>query len=415
MREAEQLVSEDAAVAETATRRKLTTVELRAIKIIDPRRGAAEVAGESSRIPWYRRLRLLSFLVLVAAPTVTWGAYLTFVASYAYTSEFRVAVRSVEPMQMMSFSSILGLGNLSQSAQGANAIVQYLRSRKAVEDIDKSLGVRASFSSPSLDYLSRLHDDGEIEQLVRYWQRMIDAYYETSTGTIIVRVTAFSGEQAYSIASEAVKLSERLVNEMSERARRDSVAVAESGVEKSKTQLTAATDKLRDLRNRYNIIDPKLSAESISALFNKIRQDLINKRVIVETMQKSLNPDAPSLIEAQAQLRALERQAEALGGEATKGDGSRAPILSTAISSFEQATSEFDFATKFYESELAALKQAEIEASRQQLYLATIVPPEPPEEASFPRPALGTLKVFLVALALWLVGAVAVSAIREHR
>jgi capsular polysaccharide transport system permease protein len=415
MREAEQLLSEEATLAETATSRNLPAVELRSGDIIDPRRGVAEVVSEHARIPWYRRLRLLSFLALVAAPTVAWGAYLTFFASYAYTSEFRVAVRSVEPMQMMSFSSILGLGNLSQSAQGANAIVQYLRSRKAVEDVDKSLGVRAFFSSPSVDYLSRLHDDGEIEKLVRYWQRMIDAYYETSTATIIVRVTAFSGEQAYSIATETLKLSEKLVNEMSERARRDTVAVAESGVAKSKTQLTAATDKLRDLRNRYNIIDPKLSAESISGLFNKIRQDLINKRVIVETMQKSLDPDAPSLIEAQAQLRALERQTEALGGEATKGDGSRAPILSTAISSFEQATSELDFATKFYESELAALKQAEIEAGRQQLYLATIVPPEPPEEASFPRPALGTLKVFLVALALWLVGAVAVSAVREHR
>jgi capsular polysaccharide transport system permease protein len=343
------------------------------------------------------------------------GAYLTFFASPAYTSEFRVAVRSVEPMQMMSFSSILGLGNLSQAAQGANAIVQYLKSRKAVEDVDKSLGVKAMFSSPDLDYLSRLDDDGEVERLVRYWQRMIDAYYETSTGTIIVRVTAFSGAQAFAIAAETLKQSEKLINEMSERARRDTVVVAESGVAKSKAQLAAATDKLRELRNKYNLIDPKLSAESISGLVGKERQDLINKRVMVETMQKSLNADAPSLVEAQAQLKALERQVQALGGEATKGDGSPAPILSTAISSFEQATSELDFAAKFYESELAALKQAEIEAGRQQLYLATIVPPEPPEEASFPRPALGTLKVFVVALALWLVGAVAVSAVREHR
>jgi capsular polysaccharide transport system permease protein len=410
MRDWEQLTSEEDTLA-GATAARNVAVARRSGEVVDAHRHGAE----DTRFPWRRHLRLISFLALVAEPTLMCGAYLTFFASPAYTSEFRVAVRSVEPMQMMSFSSILGLGNLSQAAQGANAIVQYLKSRKAVEDVDKSLGVKAMFSSPDLDYLSRLDDDGEVEKLVRYWQRMIDAYYETSTGTIIVRVTAFSGAQAFAIAAETLKQSEKLINEMSERARRDTVVVAESGVAKSKAQLAAATDKLRDLRNKYNLIDPKLSAESISGLFGKERQDLINKRVMVETMQKSLNADAPSLVEAQAQLKALERQVQALGGEATKGDGSPAPILSTAISSFEQATSELDFASKFYESELAALKQAEIEAGRQQLYLATIVPPEPPEEASFPRPALGTLKVFVVALALWLVGAVAVFAVREHR
>ncbi len=359
--------------------------------------------------------RAISFIVIVVIPVFLSGLYFALIQSSGYVSEFRVSVRSAEPMQMAGFASLFGLSSMSQSSQSANAIVQYLRSRKAAEDLDRDVGIRAMFSDSSLDYLSRLSKDSEVEKFVRYWGRMIDAYFETSTGTITVRVTAYTPNDAYVVAMDSLKLSEKLVNDMSERMRRDTVRIAEDGVRKAQEGLLAANSKVRELRDRFNIIDPKVSAETIAKLVSGLRQDLIAKRINLEVLQKSLKPDAPSIVELQAKIKALEGQLAQLGGESTQTGSTHGQTLSSAMSNFQEVVSEVDFATKYYESALASLKQAEQEASRQQLYLAIVVPPGEPQEAAFPRPLMDSLKVLLVALAVWMIAVVGVAAIREHR
>jgi capsular polysaccharide transport system permease protein len=65
-------------------------------------------------------------------------------------------------------------------------------------------------------------------------------------------------------------------------------------------------------------------------------------------------------------------------------------------------------------SALVALETARVEANRQQIYLTVIVPPQLPEEANFPKPLRLIGLTVLCALALWLIGAFLLFAIREH-
>jgi capsular polysaccharide transport system permease protein len=88
--------------------------------------------------------------------------------------------------------------------------------------------------------------------------------------------------------------------------------------------------------------------------------------------------------------------------------------LNSVLGSFQQLADDKTFAEKAYLGALSALETAKMDAARQQIYLSTIVPPDLPEEPSFPRPFRQILVVFGVTTALWLIGWLGVHTVREH-
>ena len=163
---------------------------------------------------------------MVVAPTLAAAYYTTFWASNRFVSEFRVAVRSIQPIKTGGMADLFGFAGVSQAGNNSNAVVQYLQSRQAINDLGGAKTVQVVYDDPSIDWFSRLRAGPPIEELTRYWDRMVDSYYKLSTGTIIVRVSAFRPSDAYRIAAQLLANAEALVNRLSERARSNFVAFA---------------------------------------------------------------------------------------------------------------------------------------------------------------------------------------------
>jgi len=96
--------------------------------------------------------------------------------------------------------------------------VQYIGSRDIIDDIGKALDLREMFSRSEADWLSRLQLPVSIEELVRYWKNQVDPFYDVTNGTIVVRVRAFTADDALKLAQAIFASSEHLVNDMSARA-----------------------------------------------------------------------------------------------------------------------------------------------------------------------------------------------------
>ena len=369
--------------------------------------------GATSRAAWLGRPRLLSFLVVVVLPTVLAGLFLSCWASNRYVSEFRVAVRSVQPVRSTDFPSLLGLSGMSQAGNDSQAVVQYLQSREPLEELDRRIGLRSRFEDTEVDRWSRLSPKQAVEGYVRYWRSMLDAYYETTTGTIIVRVAAFKPQDALAIATNCLSLSEDLVNRMSARTRADTVSFAEQEVATAQTHLSEINAKLRDLRDRDKMLDPRKSAESSMMLAAKMTDQISQLNAQLALQRSNLSETAPSVAVNKERLAALQAELQKVNGQITASSSSAQPLTSV-IGDFDQLESEAAFAEKAYQGALTALETARMEANRQQIYLATIVRPALPEEPSFPKPLKDTGLVFGVALLLWAIGLLAVQAVREH-
>ncbi len=361
------------------------------------------------RVPWTP----ISFFLFVLVPTFALGAFWFAVASPRYESEFRVAVRSTEPLKSVAMPAILGLAGNSQTTNDSQAVVQYLQSREPVDELDNRIGLRGLYTADTIDWWSRLGDKEPIEGVVRYWRNYVDAYFETSTGTIIVRTKAFSPQAAFDIARQLKQLSEALVNRMSERSRADAVAFAEQAVKGAEARLAAASAKIRELRDSQNILDPRETAKSSAELAAKIAAEISELNVQIADQRKNLGDDAPSVKSNLDRLDSLKRELKAVGSTVTSSDQSSKP-LSSVIGAFERLDGENQFAERAYQGAMAALEAARMEAARQQIYLATIVEAAKPQEPVYPRPMRDTLVAFVGFFALWGMGLLAVRAIREH-
>ena len=383
-----------------------------------PVRAWSEAATQRTR-RWLTPTRL-SFIVVVLLPTLVTAVYALAIASNRYVSEFRVAVRSIERQKSGGLSDLLGFGGVSPTGNDSYAVVQYLQSRQAIADLGGAPTVAKMYGGDGVDWFSRLDPGATIEKITRYWDRMVESTYENSTGTIIVRVAAFAPDDAREVAAKLLTNSESLVNKMSDRAHHDSVDFAEREVAEAQARLDAVREKIRNLQDREAILDPTKSAETTLAIAAKLKEQIARLSAEMATQRARLSDDAPSVVGTRNTIMGLQRELASVESEATSkgapqpGQSASDRPLTSILGRFQQLADDKTFAEKAYLSALSALETAKMDAAKQQIYLATIVPPGVPEEPSYPKPLRQILIVLGVAASLWLIGLLGVHTVREH-
>jgi capsular polysaccharide transport system permease protein len=292
--------------------------------------------------------------------------------------------------------------------------VQYLASRAIIDDLGDTLNLQQMFSRSEADWLARLDLPVSIEDLVRYWKRQVDAFFDATNGTIVVRACAFTPQDALRLAEGILASSERLVNGLSARARRDAMRNAEGEVGRAEKRLKSALTRLRDFRDKEGIIDPRKTADATVALAGRVRDEIVRADTELSTLKQYMRDDAPSVKMLEARVKSLEAQRRAVESEVTDTEKTRSEALSRVMGSYEQLESERMFAENTYQHALQALDRSRIDADRQQVYLATFVRPTLPEEALYPRRLRDVGIVFLIAVVTWAIGGFAFQSVRDH-
>jgi capsular polysaccharide transport system permease protein len=359
-------------------------------------------------------LHWLSFILVVVLPTALAALYYFLIAADQYLVEFRFGLRSVTPARNAAVVLLQQSLANSQSGLDSYAIVQYAESREIIDDLEPRLDLRAIFSRPEADWPARLHLPASIEQLVRYWRRQVDAFYDATDGTVTVTVRAFTPQDAFTLAQAIAASCERLVNSLSARARRDALRDSKDEVARSETRLEAALARLREFRDEQGIIDPHKNAASTLALSGRLHDELVHSEAELSALRTYLHRDAPSVRLLEAKIQSLAARERAVAGAVTTGEKPAAPGLSRLISSYDELTTERNFAEIAYRHALAALDRARENANRQQVYLAVFVAPSLPEEALYPHRLRTVAIVLSAAFAIWGIGSLVVHSIRDH-
>jgi capsular polysaccharide transport system permease protein len=359
-------------------------------------------------------LRGLSFAALVLVPVAVAGAYYFAVAADQYVAEFRFTLNTIDPPRLDPLSLFTGSATQSPAALESQILVQYMTSRAIVDEIGGSLDLRRLFAPPQADWWARLPHPASIEELVHYWRGQVDPSYDPGNGTVTVKVRGFAPADALSLSQAIVAASEKLVNDLSLRARRDTLAHAESELAQAESRLKSVLGDLRAFRDREGLIDPARTAEASGALSTRLRDDLVRANSQLSTLRAYMRDDAPPVKVLKARIRSLEAQQRLLAREMTDPDASRSDTLSRVLGSYEQLESERKFAETAYQHALQSLDQTRSSADRQHVFIASFIPPSLPEEALYPRRwrSLGT--VALMALAVWGIGGLSVQSIRDH-
>ena len=159
------------------------------------------------------------------------------------------------------------------------------------------------------------------------------ATIDTPSGIITLEAMLLTPEDAHRLAQLVVERSESLVNDISQRSRRDTLARAESELDLAKERVRKAREALLAFRNTSKSIDPVADATSIGETIRSLMQE----KGKVENDRASLvgvvSEKSPVKRQLDARISNLDAQIAKLQEQLTTP--SENPAISGQIASFE--------------------------------------------------------------------------------
>lgn len=355
----------------------------------------------------------LVFFFTVAVPTALSIIYFGLFASDMYISESRFVVRSPGKASISPLGAFLGASGFSNAGVEGYAVVDYVRSRNALADVNRDGLLTKIYGGDKASIIDRFggpFGGTSTEHLFKYFGNKVKVDYDTSTQITKLSVQAFAPGDARQLNERLLKQSEQLINRLSARGRNDAIASAHREVNEARDKARAAAVAMAAFRNEKRIIDPEKQATINLQMASKLQDSLIAQQTQLAQLLAYTpdNPQIPSLRIAIANIqREIERQSLRVAGSSTS--------LSAAASQYQQLQFNAEFASKQLAIALASLQDALNEAAKQQVYVERIAEPNMPDYPLEPQRLRGMITTLLLGLLIWGVTTTLLAGIREHR
>jgi BexC/CtrB/KpsE family polysaccharide export inner-membrane protein len=353
------------------------------------------------------------FWATVVLPTLLAFFYFGLLASDVYISESRFVVRSPEKSSASPLGMILNAGGFASANEENFAVVDYVRSREALADVNKDRLVSQTYGAGDISALDRFggpFGKTSNEHLYRYFNKKVDIEFDTSSQVTTLTVRAFTPDTARKLNERLLQQAESLVNRLSERGRRDAIASAQTEVTEARDRARTAILALSRYRNQSGIIDPEKQAAINLQMVSKLQDALLLEQTQL-TQLEVYTPKNPQIPAARTRIKMLKREIERQSSYVAGAPGS----LSAAASQYQQLVFDAEFAGKQLAVALSALQEAQNEARKKQVYVERIAQPNLPDYALEPRRLRGILATFVLGLLAWGVVTTLLAGIREHR
>lgn len=369
-------------------------------------------AKHSALSEWLKKRRW--FLLLVALPTMLAALYYGLIASDIFVSESRFVIKSPDQKrsQTSTLANLVQTTGLSGGQEQTNEVLTYVRSRDALRALEKNANIRDKFATSQADFLSRFpqpFSDNSFESLFKYYGKRIDALMDTEAGTAVIKVEAFTPQDAYVINRQLLDLSEALVNRLNERARTKGITEAQRQVDLATLRAKNSRIALAEYRNAKALIDPEKQAVGVLEISNTLTGERAALQAQLDIMRR-LTPNNPSIPALRNRINAISVQIASQDNRVVgTGNG-----IASKLGGYENLLVEQEFATESLTAANAALVQARAEAQRQQFYLERVVDPNTPDTPLLPKRLINILIVFAASLCLYFIIWMFAIGILEH-
>ncbi|GJE75320.1 capsule biosynthesis protein [Methylorubrum suomiense] len=388
----------------------LTTGE-RSTAVAESLKRFARVARHSDRKKGIRAYRThikrdpmipLLFVLVFVLPTLVGAVYLYLIASDRYVTEARFALRpalgNVDKVDSERTGTDSSLPK-QMVIQDTLITTNYIASRKMVEVLERQLPVREMYTRDSIDYFSRGPQNQPIERFMRYWPQRVHTTVDNHAGIITLTVSAFDPTESYNLAQAIMAESERMVNELSMRARNAALAETERELAVAEERMLKTRLAVRELRNSGGVLDASATNTTNLTTISELRKQRISLSVQLTLGLRDLSPDARPIRDLKTQISDLDANIEKIESEMASADPSRKKVLSDLLGQFEAYENQRKEAEAYYGRVLAANESARIVAGRQVEFFTPVVEPIMPVSSTEPKRALWLSAIALGAMA----------------
>ncbi|WP_434661793.1 hypothetical protein P5W99_03355 [Paraburkholderia sp. A3BS-1L] len=361
-----------------------------------------------------RNLGKTLFVLICVIPTLLSAIYFFVFAHGEYVTKVEFGIR---PAQMGSQKSDVGgvAGSLPFPAEvglTSYGLVQYIESKKFLDDFQASKKLTDYYGWKKGDFLDFLSADSDEDDQLNFWRRKVHPYFDITTGLVSVEVRAFTADDSYHLSRQVLGMSESLINEISDKIRRDAVVGAESDVEDIGARLEQKRADLVTKRAEYGILDQPTVAAGNLQFINKLRDDYISLQAQKSTLSSDLKPDSPLVATIDKKMQLIQGELNQLTN--SSGLGKSASVYAPRMREVEELKADIGILEKQYAGALEVLQKERALANRQSLYLIRFVDAVKPQIASEPHRMKMVALTFLLSLVIWAILCLTIRAVRDH-
>lgn len=359
-----------------------------------------------ARNPW--------FVVGIVLPVMVSAIYFFLIASDQYVSESRFVIKAPNQRsgQISSFANLIQTTGLSGGQEQSNQVIDYVRSRSALQALSKEVPLGKIYASDRADLFSRFPKPWQKnarEDLHDYYREKVVIDRDADTGLVVLRTIAFDPKDAARINESLLRQSETLVNELNERARVSAISESESRVREAEARATAARKAMASYRNTAELVDPLKQAGGVVEIANR----LVTERAALEAQLSTLRrvtPEHPSIGALRERIASLTQEIDQQTARIVGGGNT----ISGKLPAYEALALEQELSSQLVMLARASLEQARTDALKQQFYLERVVDPNEPDLPEYPHAWRNVLTIFGFALCLYFIAWMFIVGILEH-
>jgi capsular polysaccharide transport system permease protein len=388
------------------------------------------------------KMAFLAFGIMVILPILLSAWYLFDRAHDRYVSYAGFSVRTEEIGS--AFELLGGVAEISgSSSSDTDILYKFIQSPELVKRVNKQVDLREVWSKPGRKWSNSDHDPvfaynprgivkslfvpgdandlGYIEDLTKYWQRMVTVYSDSGSGLIDLEVQAFTADEAQTIARLIYEESSTMINRLTAIARADATRYAREELDQAIDRLKTAREALTLFRNRTQIVDPSASIQGQMGILTSLQQQLAQTLIDLDILRMSSQATDPRITQAERRVKVIKDRIEQERRKLGMGTTDRVEraedenAFANLVGEFERLNVDLQFAEQSYKAALAAYDASLAEAQRQSRYLAAHVNPTLPEAATRPDRLLLLGMVALFSLLIWAISVLAAYALRDRR
>lgn len=353
---------------------------------------------------------------IVVAPVALVLAYLFSIATPRYEAESRFFVQSGSGQQSAGAGAgnLLSTGNMPAMLGGfvdGWAVSDFLKSRDCMRQLDEKVGLRRYLVHTGPDFANRLPPDASEDDLYRAYQASVEVSFNVLEQIDVLRVSAFSPEDAAILSKALIGLAEDFVSRMNEKGVADKLKVSEEAVRRAERKALEARDALTAWRTAHGNIDPTASVAMLLNLSSQLEGELSNAQINLDKLRALGNKDHPMLKPAQMQVAALQKRIVAVRRRLS-GEGN---TEAKQLKSYEALRNAQAFADSNLTLAQQSYQQAMVDALRLQRYLSIIAQPVPTDQPSSPRWMNLLLQALAVGFVLMFITRIGMALLRGLR
>lgn len=207
------------------------------------------------------------------------------------------------------------------------------------------------------------------------------------------------------------KRGEELINQLNDRARKDTITFAEQNVQVAEERVKESADGLMEYRTKNGIFDLKGQSEVQLGLVSKLQDELIVIQTQLDQV-RAITPDNPQIPGLKAREQSLRKEiTQQMSLISGKGDGS----IASKAAEYQRLYIENELAEKQLAAAIGSLESAKAEADRQQLYLEVISQPNEPDMPQAPNRVYNIVATLIIGLMIYGILSLLTASIREHK